>query len=150
HGRLKASFPPEAMGFSISNPTVEVVDLGTEFTMFADAGGTASDVLVLKGEVEAAPRSNGEQQPMVLRESECRRFATTGVSKVHSSDQTFGRPTESVQLDRFDSPGGYAHWSFDETAGAEFKVGNVALDHDAADASVQDSTAGGVEAHAKG
>src|SRR5207248_10357328 len=79
-GTLKASFPPEAMGFSISNSTVEVVDLSTEFTMFADAGGTAADVLVLKGEVEAAPRTPANQQPFVLREKDYRRFAASGVS----------------------------------------------------------------------
>ena len=65
-GTIKASLPPEAMGFSIQNPTVEVVDLGTEFTMFADAGGASTDVLVLKGEVEAAPRQRGcgSQRPI--------------------------------------------------------------------------------------
>jgi len=36
-GTLKASVPREAIGFRISNPAVEVVDLGTEFTMIATA-----------------------------------------------------------------------------------------------------------------
>ena len=36
-GTLKASVPPQAIGFLISNPAVEVRDLGTEFTMSADA-----------------------------------------------------------------------------------------------------------------
>jgi hypothetical protein len=37
-GKLTASLPPEAAGFSISNQSVKVVDIGTEFTMVADTG----------------------------------------------------------------------------------------------------------------
>ena len=48
---LKASVPSEAVGFRISTPAVEVVDLGTEFTMLAEPAGTAAEVRVLKGEV---------------------------------------------------------------------------------------------------
>jgi len=88
HGSLKASPPPEAIGFSISNPTVEVVDLGTEFTMIADKGGAAAEVLVLKGEVEAAPKTPADQQPIVLREKESRRFATSGVTTLHTATRS--------------------------------------------------------------
>src|SRR6185369_7470491 len=56
-GTLKASVPPQAIGFRISNPSVEIVDLGTEFTMSADASGVA-EVLVLKGQVEAQPSTS--------------------------------------------------------------------------------------------
>ena len=121
-GTLKASVPPQAIGFSVSNPTVEVVDLGTEFTMFADAGGTAAEVLVLKGEVEAAPRAAPDQQPIVLRENESRRFAASGVSAVQDSARRFGALSQLVPLDHFVSPTGYAHWSFDEPAGKSFRV----------------------------
>ncbi|HEV7404279.1 MAG TPA: hypothetical protein VGO11_15160, partial [Chthoniobacteraceae bacterium] len=38
-GTLKAQVPKEAIGFRISNPAVEVVDLGTEFSMVADDSG---------------------------------------------------------------------------------------------------------------
>jgi ferric-dicitrate binding protein FerR (iron transport regulator) len=120
-GTLRASLPPEAMGFSISNPTVEVVDLGTEFTMFTDASGSATDVMVLKGEVEAAPNSSGEQQPIVIREKEARRFASNGVSNLHD-DSTLAGMTHPVPLDHFVSPTSYAHWSFDETDGTFLKA----------------------------
>jgi hypothetical protein len=128
-GTLKASLPPEAMGFSISNPTVEVVDLGTEFTMFSDASGAATEVLVLKGEVEAAPKNPVDQppSPIVLREKESRRFAASGVSTVHDSDQKFAELTQPVPLTHFVSPVGYAHWSFDETEGNIFKVSTSGL-----------------------
>ena len=124
-GALKASLPPEAMGFSISNPkTVEVVDLGTEFTMFADASGAATEVLVLKGEVEASP---ADQQPIVLRENESRRFATTGVSAVHADAQKFAELTELASLDNFVPPARYAHWSFDQIDGDRFKAESAGL-----------------------
>ena len=80
-GTLKTSVPSEAIGFRISNPVVDIVDLGTEFTMIADGLGSA-EVLVLKGEVEAAPRSAAEQETILLRENESRRFAQSGVSDV--------------------------------------------------------------------
>src|ERR1035437_155081 len=38
-GTLKVSVPTEAMGFRISNPAVDAVELGTECTMVADASG---------------------------------------------------------------------------------------------------------------
>jgi hypothetical protein len=121
-GRLKASVPPEAVGFSVSNPTVEVVDLGTEFTMFADPGSAVAEVMVLKGEVEAAPRASPDQQPIVLREKESRRFAATGVSDIDSGQQRFADLSGSVELDHYISPTGYAHWSFDDASGDTFRV----------------------------
>ncbi len=57
-GTIKAHVPPEAIGFRVSNPAVDVVDLGTEFTMIADNSG-AAEVLVLKGEVEVALARGG-------------------------------------------------------------------------------------------
>jgi hypothetical protein len=137
HGRIKASFPPEAMGFSITNPTVEVVDLGTEFTMFADAGGASTDVLVLKGEVEAAPRLPADQQPIVLREKESRRFASTGVSTVHGNDAKFEQLTGPVALDRYVPPIGYARWSFDEADGDTFRAESFGLAPNAADVKLE-------------
>ena len=121
-GTMKASVPPQAVGFSVSNPTVEVVDLGTEFTMFADASGTAAEVLVLKGEVEAAPRAAPDQQPIVLRENESRRFAASGVSAIADSGQRFGALSQLVLAENLGAPTGYAHWSFDEIAGSYFKA----------------------------
>lgn len=115
-GTLKASVPPEAIGFRISNPAVEVVDLGTEFTMIADGKG-AAEVLVLKGEVEAAPRMTDEEDTILLRENESRRFANSGVSEVSDRDEKFARFTQPLTLDRYSRVVNYVHWSFDEAGG---------------------------------
>ncbi|MEZ6094457.1 MAG: FecR family protein [Pirellulaceae bacterium] len=53
-GRLLASVPHEAIGFTVSTPTSRIVDLGTEFEVAVNDAGE-SDVQVLKGEVEVAP-----------------------------------------------------------------------------------------------
>jgi len=115
-GTLKASVPHEAIGFRISNPAVDVVDLGTEFTMIADGKG-AADVLVLKGEVEAAPRAAADQDTILLREKESCRFASSGVSDVSDRDKKFALFTQPLALDYFSAAINYVHWSFDEAAG---------------------------------
>ncbi len=114
-GTLKASVPPEAIGFRISNSAVDVVDLGTEFTMIADGRG-AAEVLVLKGEVEAAPRGS-DDETILLRENEARRFAASGVSGVSDQEKKFAQFTQPLALDRFAPAISYVHWSFDDASG---------------------------------
>ena len=118
-GTLKANVPHEAIGFRISNPSVEVTDLGTEFSMVADEGG-ATEVFVLKGEVEAAPRDAAGHagESVVLRETQSRRFAVAGGSEVRDRDAKLAKFMRKVALDRFTRPANYVHWSFDEEAGA--------------------------------
>ena len=86
-GTLKANVPHEAIGFRISNPSVEVTDLGTEFSMVADDGG-ATEVFVLKGAVEAAPRdaAGNAGDAVVLHETQSRRFAKAGDTDVCDRD----------------------------------------------------------------
>lgn len=116
HGTLKASVPPEALGFRLSNAAVDVVDLGTEFTMIADALGT--EVFVLKGEVEAAPRAAAEVETILLRENESRRFEATGVSRVSDSARKFALFHEPLALERLRLATRIVHWSLDEPSGA--------------------------------
>ena len=51
HGKLRGFAPPHASGFTILSPSVELVDLGTEFGMEIAANGE-SKVHVFDGEVE--------------------------------------------------------------------------------------------------
>jgi ferric-dicitrate binding protein FerR (iron transport regulator) len=126
HGTLKASVPAEALGFRIVNAAVEVVDLGTEFSMTADAGGTA-EVLVLRGEVEAAPRGAAEAETILLRTNEGRRFARTGVTEVRDSAVKLARFNRPVPLDRFAPAVNYAHWSFNEGSGAALRGQRIGM-----------------------
>ena len=50
-GRLRAHVPPQAEGFAVLSPNVELVDLGTEFGMDVASDGSAS-VHVFDGKVE--------------------------------------------------------------------------------------------------
>ena len=50
-GRLRAHVPPPARGFSVLAPTVELVDLGTEFGIHVEANGV-TEIHVFDGTVE--------------------------------------------------------------------------------------------------
>ena len=115
-GTLKASVPSQAMGFRISNPSVEVVDLGTEFTMIADGSG-AADVLVLRGMVEASPHDPSGQRTIVLHENQSRHFARSGISNVSNSEEKFARSNQQLALDHLLPATAFVHWSFDEVSG---------------------------------
>jgi hypothetical protein len=117
-GTLKASVPAEAVGFRVSNRSVDVVDLGTEFSMVADDAG-ATEVFVLKGAVETTARDDAgnEARPVVLHEKQARRFARVGGSEVRDREAKLARFMRKVALERFARPVNYVHWSFDEPAG---------------------------------
>jgi len=122
-GSLKASVPTEAIGFRIASSSVDVVDLGTEFSMVADETG-ATEVFVLKGSVQAGP-VNGKNVgagKVLLKEKEARRFAHTGMTEVADRERKAKRWATNVPLERFTGPTEYVHWSFDETAGKIFKA----------------------------
>jgi ferric-dicitrate binding protein FerR (iron transport regulator) len=117
-GTLKAHVPGEAVGFRISNPSVDVVDLGTEFSMVADPAG-ATEVFVLKGSVETTGRdaTGHESKPVVLREKQARRFARAGGGDVDDREAKIEKFLLKIPLERFTRPTTYVHWSFDEAAG---------------------------------
>lgn len=89
-GTLRASVPQEAIGFRVRNPEVDVVDLGTDFSVVTDELG-ASEIFVHEGAVEVHPRQKKSTGPRrnkgVLREKEARRFARTGSSEVHDAEK---------------------------------------------------------------
>lgn len=116
-GVIKVHVPPEALGFRVTSDVVEVTDLGTDFSVIADAAGHA-DVLVLKGEVEATPLGGAEEQSVLLRENEARRFGRSGISSVEDFADKFARLTRTVPLERFDPTAQYIRWSFDEPEGS--------------------------------
>jgi hypothetical protein len=110
-GALKAQVPKEAIGFRVSNPAVEVVDLGTEFSMVADDSG-ATEVFVLKGSVQT--RAGDESQPLVLREREARHFAKgKHTSEVADREAKWGRFARLAALERTPRPLHFLHCSFD-------------------------------------
>ncbi len=89
-GLVRANVPPEAIGFRVSSPDVDVVDLGTEFSLAA-AGQAGSDVLVHEGQVQVKPKlvTAGPKAPRktLLKEKEGLRFTKNSPTKaVPSTD----------------------------------------------------------------
>lgn len=117
-GTLHAIVPPAAIGFRVLNPSVEVVDLGTEFTMSADASG-AADVFVTKGVVETTPRNadGGNAATITLQKDEGRRFSKGGVAKLDDGAKKYGSFKFPAKMSRFLAPVHFAHWAFDENDG---------------------------------
>jgi hypothetical protein len=113
-GTLKATVPAQAVGFRIANAAVEVVDLGTEFSMIADENG-GTEVFVLKGAVETTSQDGSQpnRKRVVLREKQARRFARSGVSDVVNREEKLMRLARRLTFDRVRKPFGYAHWDFD-------------------------------------
>jgi hypothetical protein len=65
-GRLRALVPPQAIGFKLWTPRMEIVDLGTEFGVGVDSQ-EATEVHVLQGRVAVSPvGERSSAQRMVL------------------------------------------------------------------------------------
>jgi ferric-dicitrate binding protein FerR (iron transport regulator) len=122
-GMVKANVPQEAIGFRVTNAAVDVVDLGTEFSISANEDG-AAEVFVLKGAVEVHPRDakGNRQAKTVLREKQARRFARAGGGDVHNREEKFAQLMRKVTIDRVSKPLNYARWSFEEPQGNEAAV----------------------------
>jgi hypothetical protein len=61
-GKLRAVVPPQAHGFSIGSPKLDLVDRGTEFGMEVGAGGQ-TEVHVFQGKVELYDPAAGGKEP---------------------------------------------------------------------------------------
>jgi concanavalin A-like lectin/glucanase superfamily protein/FecR-like protein len=116
-GTVRATVPPEAVGFRVTSSAVEVTDLGTEFSLVADATSGAAEVFVHKGAVEtSAPGS--ERAPLVLREKQSRRFARAGGSaEIRDPEAQFVRLSRRIAFQRSARPAGTVAWSFDAPGG---------------------------------
>ena len=118
-GTLKANVPHEAVGFRILNPRVEIVDLGTEFSLIADPAGGA-EVFVLKGSVEARNSDATGPKPVVLQEKQACRFSRDGITEVKDRERKFAKLARKIRFERLAQTGGLAHWSFDEVKDNQF------------------------------
>ena len=76
-GQLVANISDEALGFIVTSPQSEVIDLGTEFGLSVNETGT-TDVHVLDGLVEVLPSEPGDSASGVtIAEGQARRFETS-------------------------------------------------------------------------
>jgi len=126
HGGLKATVPHEAIGFRVHHSSVEVVDLGTEFSMVATAGGDA-EVRVIEGSVEVSPVNAEEPSATVLHTNETRRFGKNRKTGNGDMEARHGRLAQSKVMDRGKLDVSYAHWSLDHASEGGFKAEVVGL-----------------------
>ena len=100
-GTLSAVVPTEAIGFRVSNPDVDVVDLGTEFSVVAQPG-SATEVYVHKGKVQAIARGGeGPDQPaLVLTADQSRQFGRTGSAEIRHAKPKFKELARQARKER--------------------------------------------------
>lgn len=131
-GKLLASVPPPAYGFTIQTLTTTVVDLGTEFGVEADTEG-ATEVQVFKGKVELRPARKGLEAspalpPITLAAGTARRVEPTGpngtvvVREVAPKARRLARSSSEVSLRQIPVEGAYASSLFPD---ARLDVGNL-------------------------
>jgi hypothetical protein len=116
-GRLSAIVPPRATGFEVATSRVNVIDVGTEFGLMADAGG-ATEIHVFNGLVKAQllDDQGNELRLVELNTAEGARIepANALVAPIPVRDEEFVR-TLSVALGPHD--GLYAYDGFNYPAG---------------------------------
>jgi hypothetical protein len=98
-GKLTAHVPPDAVGFTVATPLVNVVDLGTQFGI--DVSTDKTDVVVFEGEVAA--------HPTAAASSEKSRSISSGEAVRFERSQPWGRayrpqPSQFVVLPSADTP----------------------------------------------
>ncbi|QGJ68521.1 Iron dicitrate transport regulator FecR [Planctomycetales bacterium 10988] len=99
-GRLRARVPEPARGFSVLAPTVELVDLGTEFGMeIKDSGATEVHVFDGKVELYDAESNRDQQTRRELNAGDALTVAQDGASnKISPREEDFVTPNRLDSL----------------------------------------------------
>jgi hypothetical protein len=116
-GRLAAVVPERAQGFQVATSRVNIIDLGTEFGLMADADG-ATEVHVFNGLVKAQllDESGKHLRTVELNTAEAARIqpAVAQVARIPARDDEFVR---SLSIAPGPHDGLYAYDGFDYPAG---------------------------------
>ena len=97
-GNLVARIPEEALGFVVTTPEAEVVDLGTEFGLSVGEDGR-TDIHVLDGLVEVLPVRGDGEEGIQISEGDARRLDHQGVNGIEPA--TREDLLEPHRLDRY-------------------------------------------------
>lgn len=92
YGRLYASVPQQAIGFTVATPNSKIIDLGTEFGVLANFDDT-TELHVYKGKTTLTAKRKGlVQGNAVVSEGQARRFETTlGIQDIPLRERAFVR-----------------------------------------------------------
>ena len=75
NGRLYASVPPEAIGFTVTTPNSKIIDLGTEFGVQVDYGET-TQLHVVKGKTTVVAGQEGLKQTLQVNEGVAKKISS--------------------------------------------------------------------------
>lgn len=121
-GEISAQVPPQAIGFLISTPNGNILDLGTEFHVNVSSG--ESKVEVTDGMVEAyATGTSGQEIVQIVNEDE----AISMAGNTESPIKKLGPVTasEAVDWSRLEIPEFlYVHYGFNESKDPYASAGN--------------------------
>lgn len=98
YGSVSAFAPDEAIGFKLTTPDVEIVDLGTRFGASVAPDGT-TDVHVFEGEISVQSRGKQETGELITT-GQARRFASGGETQleIDIAPERFAEPPALEQL----------------------------------------------------
>jgi hypothetical protein len=138
-GRLMMEVPPQARGFRVSTPEVDVVDLGTVFGLHVREGAT--ELQVFKGSVEIAATAGGAKQrvgeaagAVVERSGPVRLMAANAAGFTPLFElQEKSVAAESLRYDHWhaasrrlnDDPTLLAHFDFEHAAPSDWRLHNA-------------------------
>ena len=94
HGNMRAIVPPSATGFTISTPSAEYIDLGTEFGLDVDRNDGTSDLFVFDGQVNIADKATSAVFEEVLEGASTRYVAGVAKTAPDFDSRNFTTPNE--------------------------------------------------------
>lgn len=150
-GRLTAEVPPQATGFRIRTPQMDVTDLGTSFGL--DVKSRRAELHVFKGSVELEPAPKGMKQDVqegagaVIESSRLPRLIAANPEAFASlfDLQTKSVAAEALRYDQWRAASGLlngdpsllVHFDFEDGAPSDWRLENVGhRNADASDAAI--------------
>jgi len=96
-GKLRATVPPQAQGFTIKTPALDLVDRGTEFGL--RVGGDKTEVHVFRGQVDLYDAGSRHDDPprKALATGQGLRLDGPGASRLIESDTTAFRTVQELE-----------------------------------------------------
>ncbi len=111
-GRLRAQVPPQACGFSVSTPQIEVIDLGTEFGMNIEEDGHLTEVHCFSGLVDIYEDSIKQNSKTLrsLQAGEAVRIQPNSIQKIPANSMAFISYPELAQTSLENSTMRHQKW----------------------------------------
>jgi len=93
-GKLAATVPPQATGFTITTMTARIVDRGTQVGVFASKGGNFQ-IATIEGKVEVIPHDG--TPPMLLEAGQSAMLTNTGLARTEYNPSIYTFTLEGAE-----------------------------------------------------